>query len=97
MVTRAWVWIVGESSQYKEMKLEDIKSLCKRRDLVICKNSIMFDVDEYTFTSETEHIKEYGFVVGHYETSPHINLVPRGTTIENGRYNFQTNNNYGKD
>ena len=88
MVTRAWVWIVGESSQYKEMKLEDIKSLCKRRDLVICKNSIMFDVDEYTFNPETEHVKEYGFVIGHYETPPHIDLVPRGTTIENGRYKF---------
>lgn len=88
MVTRAWVWIVGESSQYKEMKLEDIKSLCKRRDLVICKNNIMFDVDEFTFNPETEHIKQYGFVVGHYETSPHFDLVPRGTTIENGRYKF---------
>lgn len=88
MVTRAWVWIVGESSQYKEIKLEDIKSLCKRRDLVICKNSIMFDVDEYTFNSETEWFKEYGFVIGHYETPPHIYLVPRGTTIENGRYRF---------
>jgi len=88
MVTRAWVWIVGESSQYKEMKLEDIKSICKRRDLVICKNSIIFDVDEYTFNPETEHIKEYGFVIGHYETPPHIDLVPRGTTIENGRYRF---------
>lgn len=88
MVTRAWVWIVGESSQYKEMKLDDIKSLCKRRDLVICKNSIMFDVDEYTFNPETEHVKEYGFVIGHYETPPHIDLVPRGTTIENGRYKF---------
>lgn len=88
MVTRALVWIVGESSQYKEMKLEDIKSICKRRDLVICKNSIIFDVDEYTFNPETEHIKEYGFVIGHYETPPHIDLVPRGTTIENGRYRF---------
>ena len=48
----------------------------------------MFDVDEYTFNPETECIKEYGFVVGHYETSPHIDLVPRGTTIENGRYKF---------
>lgn len=88
MVTRAWVWIVGESSQYKEMKLEDIKDLCKNRDLVICKNSIIFDVDEYTFNPETEHIKEYGFVIGHYETPPHIDLIPRGTTIENGRYRF---------
>lgn len=90
---RAWVWIVGESSRHKEMKLDDVKSLCKERDLVICKNGIMFDVDEFTFNPETESIKEYGFVVGHYETQPHFDLVPRGTTIENGRYVFpQTNN-----
>jgi len=88
MVTRAWVWIVGESSQYREMKLDDVKALCKSRDLVICKNSVMFDVDDFTFNPETEYIKQYGFTVGHYETSPHFDLVPRGTTIENGRYKF---------
>ncbi len=88
MVTRAWVRIVGESSRHQEMKLEDIKSLCKSRDLVICKNGIMFDVDEYTFNPETEYVKKYGFVVGHYETPPRIDLVPRGTTIEYGRYVF---------
>lgn len=90
-ITRAWIWIVGESNQYKEMKLDDIKALCKSRDFVICKNSIMFDVDDYTFCAETESIKEYGFVVGHYETSPHIELVPRGTIIENGRFVFPQN------
>jgi len=88
MVTRAWVWIVGESSRYHEMKLDEVKALCKSRDLVICKNNVMFDVDDFTFNPETEHIKQYGFVVGHYETSPHFDLVPRGTTIENGRYKF---------
>lgn len=88
MVTRAWVWIVGESSCHQEMGLEDIKDLCKSRELVICKNGIMFDVDDFTFNPETESIKEYGFVVGHYEFPPHIDLVPRGTTIEDGRYVF---------
>lgn len=70
------------------MKLDDVKTLCKSRDLVICKNSVMFDVDDFTFNPETEHIKQYGFVIGHYETPPHFDLVPRGTTIENGRYKF---------
>lgn len=88
MITRAWVWIVGESSQYQEMTVDDVKALCKDRDLVISKNGIMFNVDEYTFNPETEHIKEYGFVVGHYETPPHLSLVPRGTTIEMGRFKF---------
>lgn len=39
-ITRAWVWIAGESSQSKEMKIDDIKTLCKERDLVICANEI---------------------------------------------------------
>lgn len=93
MVTRAWVWIVGESSQHKEMKLEDIKDLCKSRDLVIYKNGIFFDVDEFTFHPEMERISQYGFTVGHYETAPHFDLVPRGTTLEGGRYVFPNNNN----
>ena len=87
-VTRAWVWIIKESSQYVSMKLEDIKTLCMERDLVICKNGIFFDVDEFTFSKETECMKTYGFVTGHYEVDPHIDLVPRGTTIEYGRYIF---------
>ena len=85
-VTHAWVRIVGESSQHKQMKLEDIRSLCMERDLVICKNGIFFDVDEFTFNKETECMKTYGFVTGHYEADPHIDLVPRGTYIEYGRY-----------
>lgn len=91
MVTRAWVWIVGESSRYHEMKLDDVKTLCKSRGLVICKNGVMFDVDEFTFEPETENIREYGFVIGHYEVPPHFDLIPKGTTIENGRYVFPKN------
>lgn len=93
-VTRAWVWIVGESNQHKQMNLEDIKTLCKERDLVICKNGVFFDVDEYTFKKEKECIHTYGFVTGHYEVDPHIDLVPRGTTIEYGRYIFPNKGNY---
>ena len=89
-VTRAWVWIVGESSQYKEMKIEDLKSLCKSRDLVICNNGKMFDADEYAFEPDVNYIRRYSFVVGSYETQPSVVLVPRGTTIEFGRYVFPT-------
>ena len=56
--------------------------------MVISKNGVMFDIDKYTFNPETEHIKEYGFVVGHYEVPPHIDLVPRGTVIKDGYYVF---------
>lgn len=87
-ITKAWVRIVGESSQYKGMKLDDIKELCRSKDLVICKKGIMFDFDDYTFRPEIQSIKQYGFIVGSYETSPCIDLVPRGTIIEYGRYIF---------
>ena len=85
-VTRAWVWIVGQSSQYKEMQLEDIKTLCKEKDLRIAKNGVIFDVDEYTFSSESEPIRQYCFTIGHYERPPHIDLVPNGTKVVDGRY-----------
>ena len=88
MVTRAWVWIVGESSRYHEMKLDAIKELCKEKNLVISKNGVIFNVDDYTFNPEKETIKTYGFVSWHYEVPPHIDLVPRGTVIKDGYYVF---------
>jgi hypothetical protein len=55
---------------------------------MISKNGQIFDVDDYTFSAEVEPLRQYCFTVGHYERPPHIDLVPVGTTVVDGRYVF---------
>lgn len=87
-INRAWVWIVPTSNYYKEMTLEEIKEFCKLHGYQISKNGQIFDVDEFCPDAEVEYVKQYCFTVGHYERQPHIDLVPIGTTIQDGRYVF---------
>lgn len=92
-ITRAWVWIYPNASQYKEMTFDDVREFCKTKGYQISKNGQIFDVEEHTFCAEVEPLRQYGFTVGHYECQPHIDLVPRGTTIVDGRYVFPKENN----
>lgn len=85
---RAWVWIVGESSASKEMKVEDILLLCKNRDFVIYHGGKFHEAEEFAFNTETSAIHTYCFTSGYICVPPSIDLVPRGTTIEFGRYVF---------
>ena len=87
-ITTAWVWIYPDANQYKSMAFDDVKAFCKEHDYAISKNGQLFDVDDYTFRADIEPLRQYCFTVGHYECSPHIDLVPKGTVISGGRYVF---------
>jgi hypothetical protein len=91
-ITTAWVWIYPHASQYKEMTFDEVKRFCKEHGYMISKNGQIFDVDDYTFSAEVEPLRQYCFTVGHYERPPHIDLVPCGTTIADGRYVFPKEN-----
>lgn len=87
-ITTAWVRICPHSSQYREMKFDEIKQFCKQQNYMISKNGQLFDVDDYTFGADVEPLRQYCFTVGHYSCPPHIDLVPVWTVISDGRYVF---------
>jgi hypothetical protein len=90
-ITTAWVWIYPGYSRYKSMTFGEVKEFCKEHGFQISKNGQIFDVDEYTFSAEIQPLRQYCFTVGHYECPPHIDLVPCGTKIVDGRYVFPDN------
>lgn len=91
-VTRAWVYIPIMGISSRNMKVEDIVSLCQKHKYGIWDGDKVVDASEFQFERKKHYLTTYGLFESPYFTDPSVTIVPFGTTLEYGRFIYPKDN-----
>jgi len=88
-ITDAYIYVPTMKIDRKRMTFDEVKAFCQENNLGIWSGTQVVSALDFKFEPKWVRIMEYCFDTGNgYYTEPDIILVPFGTTVEYGMFQF---------